>query len=110
MIYVRVHGVTQSGETPEQIEQISSLYQSALDRFTHAIREVDVRVTDINGPRGGVDKSCRVQLRLFPRGILTAKSVGVSCEHAAREACDRLKALLTRRMSRRKEISRATVA
>ena len=102
MIHVRVHGVERSGEAAEQVGQIASIYQFALDRFAGAIREVDVRLADLNGPRGGVDKLCRVQLRMLPRGILTARSVGTSCEHAAREACDNLKSLLAKRMSRRK--------
>ena len=36
---------------------------TALGRFAHRIRSVVVRIDDLNGPRGGIDKSCRVQVR-----------------------------------------------
>lgn len=34
-----------------------------LGRFGQEIRSVVVRVGDVNGPRGGVDKACRVTVR-----------------------------------------------
>ncbi|MCB1907301.1 MAG: HPF/RaiA family ribosome-associated protein [Rhodocyclaceae bacterium] len=36
----------------------------ALSRYRDRISSVDVRLRDDNGPRGGVDKCCRVHLRL----------------------------------------------
>ncbi|MEM9589325.1 MAG: HPF/RaiA family ribosome-associated protein [Planctomycetota bacterium] len=35
----------------------------ALSRFDARIQNVELIVSDLNGPRGGVDKSCRVQLK-----------------------------------------------
>jgi putative sigma-54 modulation protein len=32
----------------------------ALGRFHGRVRSVTIRLTDVNGPRGGVDKQCRV--------------------------------------------------
>ena len=34
----------------------------ALGRFAGRIKSVSVRLTDLNGPRGGVDKSCDIQV------------------------------------------------
>ncbi len=38
--------------------------EAVLDRFEHMIRRVSVHVADINGPRGGEDKSCCIQVHL----------------------------------------------
>lgn len=34
-----------------------------LSRFGHEIRSVLVRISDVNGPKGGVDKQCQVTVR-----------------------------------------------
>lgn len=39
----------------------------ALGRFADVIHSVIVRLEDINGPRGGVDKLCRVRVKLEKR-------------------------------------------
>jgi ribosome-associated translation inhibitor RaiA len=36
----------------------------ALDRYGERIARVRVTVADVNGPKGGEDKSCRVEVRL----------------------------------------------
>ena len=36
----------------------------ALGRFGTHVRSLTVRMTDLNGPRGGVDKHCLVAIRL----------------------------------------------
>jgi ribosomal subunit interface protein len=38
----------------------------ALERFATRIRRVRVSVDDLNGPRGGIDKHCRVAIMLIP--------------------------------------------
>jgi len=35
----------------------------ALGRISHRIGRVRVRIEDVNGPKGGVDKRCRVAVR-----------------------------------------------
>jgi ribosome hibernation promoting factor len=40
----------------------------ALGRFAARIDRVRVRLSDVNGPRGGVDKQCRIAVALIPRG------------------------------------------
>lgn len=45
-----------------------------LDRFGHALTKVDVRIADVNGPRGGIDKSCRI------RAVLTDGPPVEACE------------------------------
>lgn len=40
--------------------------QTSLQRFAGRVRNVRITLQDVNGPRGGVDKSCRIQAQLFP--------------------------------------------
>jgi putative sigma-54 modulation protein len=39
-------------------------FEFALSRFGYRVRSLVVRVTDVNGPRGGIDKRCRVTVEL----------------------------------------------
>jgi ribosome-associated translation inhibitor RaiA len=41
---------------------------SSFQRFYREREKLRVTLQDINGPRGGVDKSCRIEVRLFPSG------------------------------------------
>ena len=36
----------------------------ALDRAHHDLNTITVRLSDINGPRGGADKRCQIQIPL----------------------------------------------
>jgi hypothetical protein len=63
----------------------------ALGRFHGRIRSVTVRVADVNGPRGGVDKTCLVTIRLdaSKRGVViedTDVDAAVAIDRAADRA------------------------
>ena len=42
----------------------------ALERFARRIRRVRVSIGDLNGPRGGVDKYCRVTIALMSTRVV----------------------------------------
>lgn len=48
----------------------------ALDRFEDRIDRLTVHLADINGPRGGIDKRCRIAVNLVPRGAVMVEGVG----------------------------------
>lgn len=48
----------------------------ALGRFAARIRRLTVRLTDVNGPRGGLDKRCRIAVSLVPRGSVMVEGSG----------------------------------
>lgn len=48
--------------TPETHDEIRQRLHSALGRISPRILAVDVTITDINGPRGGADKQCRMRI------------------------------------------------
>lgn len=49
-------------------EHVERRLHFALGRFAEKIDRLTVRFTDTNGPRGGVDKQCRMIAALHPRG------------------------------------------
>ena len=65
----------------------------ALDRAHHDVNTITVRLSDINGPRGGADKRCQIQIPL-PRhnGVVieeTDADLYVAIDRAASRAADR---------------------
>jgi len=54
--------------TPGLREYIDRRLYFALGRFGPAIDHVTIRVGDVNGPRGGVDKHCQIVVKLRAAG------------------------------------------
>jgi len=48
----------------------------ALGRFGSSIRSVDLTLEDENGPRGGVDKSCRIVVKMLQGEDVVVKGRG----------------------------------
>jgi hypothetical protein len=45
----------------------------ALGRFSTRVDRVSVRIADVNGPRGGVDKECRIRIDSHRLGVLVVR-------------------------------------
>lgn len=54
------------GFKPTQVvrQDVVEMLEDALTRYAKYVRCVSVNVTDVNGPKGGVDKQCRCVVRL----------------------------------------------
>ncbi|HEU5463775.1 MAG TPA: HPF/RaiA family ribosome-associated protein [Candidatus Binatia bacterium] len=63
-VFIRAVGTKLSREDRDYIRQRLARRLRKFDRF---IERTSVRIEDINGPRGGVDKRCRVKVVL--RGL-----------------------------------------
>jgi len=50
--------------SPSVRRDVEDLLLAAVDRFRSRVRTVNVSVTDVNGPRGGIDKKCRCVVHL----------------------------------------------
>jgi ribosome-associated translation inhibitor RaiA len=60
-VIIRSHGVTDTEALRRHAERRLAF---ALRRFEHRVRHVIVRLTDTNGPKGGVDARCAITLQL----------------------------------------------
>jgi ribosome-associated translation inhibitor RaiA len=73
----------------------------ALARYAHGIQEAIVRLDDINGPdRGGVDKLCRVVLKMKDSSILVIEELAADITQAIERVADRLHQSVARKMFR----------
>jgi ribosomal subunit interface protein len=50
--------------------------RTALGRFARRVGRVRVYLRDVNGPRGGVDKRCRIVVHLPPAGRAVVSGTG----------------------------------
>lgn len=66
--------------SPEMREVVERRFAFALSRFDSRITNVDFVVRDENGPRGGVDKGCRVSISLkrAPEVVITDKDADLA--------------------------------
>jgi hypothetical protein len=79
----------------EQVDQSQRDYIErrllfALGRFGSRIRRVMVRLEDMNGPRGGLDKRCHIEVRMSGRSVLVVDVRDVELEPAVSRAAERI--------------------
>ena len=76
--------------------------QFAFGRFERRIAAVNVRLADINGPRGGIDQSCRIMVHFRPRGELIIEDKAGDTESAVMMAAQRAGQAVRREIDRRR--------
>jgi ribosome-associated translation inhibitor RaiA len=88
---------------PQLREYIDRHLYFALSRFSSAIDHVDVRLGDMNGPRGGVDKRCRILVKLRAAGSdnITIEQDDESLNSAVARAAARAGRTVGRSLERR---------
>jgi ribosome hibernation promoting factor len=79
---------------------IRRILASALGRFTRRVRTIRVSLEDVNGPRGGVDMRCRIEVNLRPRGSITVSALATDEYAATAAAAARARELVDRRVKR----------
>ncbi len=92
--------------TPEVREFLQRRFDAAFDRFQKQIRELRVRLSDLNGPRGGVDKSCRVSIKLTPRGEMVLEQRGDEIHATIASAVERASENLAQRLAKQRDAVR----
>lgn len=71
----------------------------ALSRASGRVRRVHVRLSDLNGPRGGIDKRCLVETRLDGLPVVVVEDVQPDMYTAIDRATGRTARTLMRRLA-----------
>lgn len=82
----------------------------ALTRFGPFIDRVLVRLDDVNGPRGGIDKVCRTTVSLKGGGIVVSEGRSAAVRKALAASVVRARAQLRSRAEKRARGPRLTTA
>jgi ribosomal subunit interface protein len=80
----------------------------ALGWADYDIRKVAVRLFDINGPRGGEDKCCRIQVTLPNAQDVVIEDTEADLYLAIDRAAERVENSVARRLERQKEHKHGT--
>lgn len=91
--------------TPETHDAIRHRIESAFRRLSPWIRSVAVTLTDLNGPKGGADKHCRVRARGSSMASVVVDQVGVDIHATVSLAAERAKQAVLRKVVRRRSFA-----
>jgi len=83
--------------------------QFALNRNDRHVTKVKVRLADINGTRGGVDKRCQIDISLAGHNDIVIEDTETNLYIAIDRASDRCARTLCRRLERAREFSHEKV-
>ena len=85
--------------TPDLSERVGRRIHFALGRFAGRIKNVSVRLADVNGPRGGVDKACTVRIQAGLRRALIIREQQSDIHTAVAIAAERAGRSITRQLN-----------
>lgn len=80
--------------------------QFNLGRYSPRILRVTVQIVDPNGPRGGEDKVCRIEVRLLPTGSIFVEDTDADLQVAVDRAADRTARSVSRAIERARDFER----
>ncbi|WP_295757186.1 HPF/RaiA family ribosome-associated protein [Undibacterium sp.] len=84
--------------------------QFAIDWASDEVRTVKVRFSDINGPRGGNDKCCTIQIPIVGHADLIIKDIEADLYVAIDKAADRIEHTLSRKLERVREFQHQRIS
>jgi putative sigma-54 modulation protein len=104
-IHVRSKHVEVDGSARAHIER---RLHFGLGRLFPRILRVTVQIVDLNGPRGGEDKVCRIEIRMLPTGSVIVEDTDADLYVAVNRAVDRAARSASRAIKRTQDIERSS--
>jgi hypothetical protein len=80
---------------------VNARVRTSTQRLTRLVQRAVVRFKDLNGPKGGIDKQCLIQLSTSDGGLLVVSSRGNDWRSTLEMALSRANRSLTRRLKSR---------
>ena len=96
-IDIRAHGFSLTGALRDYTER---RLRFALTRVAGRVRLITVRFFDINGPRGGIDKRCRIRVILNGLAAVVIEDTEADLYLGVDRAVDRIGRTVMRRLAR----------
>jgi putative sigma-54 modulation protein len=84
-------------------EQVERQMSFALGQFESWISGTTVQLEDVNGPKGGIDKQCRVLVNIKGGKTLKIEDVDTDITIAVNRAADRVGQVVSREVDKRRE-------
>lgn len=85
-----------------QFEEIERRMMFALDQFDSWVVDATVYVEDVNGNKGGIDKSCRVLVNLRSGKTIKVEDIDAELMAAVARAADRLSNVVGREIEKKR--------
>jgi len=81
--------------------EVKRLLKFSLSRFEGAVTRVKIRFIDVNGPKGGIDKRCRISAKLRTGGQVVVSGEGEYYIEALSSCLERLVRSIRRKIGKR---------
>jgi putative sigma-54 modulation protein len=107
-VRVLIHPRSIAADT-ELRDRVTEALEAGLGPVLPWLRWADAYLTDVNGPRGGPDKRCRIVAHLGSGPVVVSR-VRHDPVAAAAAVANRSRRLILARLKRRRDIKRRTVA
>jgi putative sigma-54 modulation protein len=76
--------------------------RAGLAGVSRHLEQIDVRLSDVNGPRGGIDKLCGIRVVLRRAGVVFVHASDGDAYSTVDKAAARLKSAIGRRLGRQR--------
>lgn len=100
---LHAEGIELTTDLRDQIERSLSF---ALARFDSHIIRTTIHLVDVNGPKGGVDKQCKIVVQVRGQQPVVVEEIDASISAAVDRAADRASQAVHRAVDRTRQFDR----
>jgi ribosome-associated translation inhibitor RaiA len=100
---VEIHTDTRVEGTADAIAELTEVVEHGLARFKDRLTRVEVHLSDLNGPKGGIDRRCMIEARPASHQPVAVHHDSETDIEALHVAVDKMKRLLTTTFEKLKE-------